>query len=191
MGIPLIILAIILILIVVLVRRRKLHRKKSERKCSTCGLIIPEGVKDCSKCVEEVVAQRPMAIDEVFLMHNDGRLIRHETRRLKPDVDKDILASMLVAVQSFVKDSFRGEPGALDEMKFGELNLQVGRGKYLILAVLISGQDIEGIRKQIVKLIRDIESHHESILKDWDGNMDKVEPMKKYLDNFIAGKYKE
>jgi hypothetical protein len=191
MGIPLIALIIILILIVVLVRRRKLHHKKSERKCSICGLIIPEGVKDCPKCVEEVISRRPMVIDEVFLMTIDGRLIRHETRRLKPEVDKDILAGMLVAVQSFIKDSFRGEPGALDEMKFGELNLQVGRGKYLILAVLISGQDIEGIRRQIVKMVRDIESNHESILKDWDGNLEKVEPIKKYLDDFLSGKYRE
>jgi hypothetical protein len=167
----------------------KIEKKMEERKCPECGAIMPKGVTECSACIEHEIDHQPMAIDEVFLMYNDGRLIRHETRRLKPDMDQDILASMLVAVQSFVKDSFRGEPGGLDELKFGELTLQIGRGKYVIIAVLISGRDLRGVRKQMMNAIKDVEAKHKDILKDWDGNMEKVEPLKDDLRALINGKY--
>src|SRR5437016_1800872 len=43
-------------------------------------------------------------IEDVFLLnHRDGILIKHETRRLRPNVDTDILTGMLTAVQQFVK----------------------------------------------------------------------------------------
>src|SRR5439155_5380198 len=79
-------------------------------------------------------------IDDVFLLYNDGLLIKHETRRLKPDVDSDILSGMLTAVQAFVKDSFRSDEGdELNEMTFGEMHILLGRGKWLILAAIIGG----------------------------------------------------
>jgi len=49
-------------------------------------------------------------IEDVFLMYRDGRLIAHNTRRLRPDVDGDILSGMLTAVTAFVKDSGRPTP---------------------------------------------------------------------------------
>ena len=49
-------------------------------------------------------------VEDVFLLnHKDGLLIKHETRRLRPDVDTDILSGMLTAVQAFVKDALRGQ----------------------------------------------------------------------------------
>ena len=45
------------------------------------------------------------AVEDVFLMYNDGRLIQHATRRIKADMDVDIVTSMLKAVQDFVRES--------------------------------------------------------------------------------------
>ncbi|TLZ58816.1 MAG: hypothetical protein E6K16_08050, partial [Methanobacteriota archaeon] len=74
------------------------------------------------KAAAPVAAEKPKEaslIDDVFLLYNDGLLIKHETRRLKPDVDSDILSGMLTAVQAFVKDSFRSDEGdELNEMTF-------------------------------------------------------------------------
>ena len=81
---------------------------------------MQEGWKSCPHCGKKLRVERAI-IDEVFLMYRDGRLIKHFTRRLKPDVDQDILSGMLTAVQEFVKDTFRGEEGELDQMKFGRL----------------------------------------------------------------------
>src|SRR2546425_426264 len=83
-------------------------------------------------------------IEDVFLLYNDGLLIKHETRRLKPDVDSDILSGMLTAVQAFVKDSFRSEDAELNEMTFGQMHILLGRGEWLILAAIIGGGGVGG-----------------------------------------------
>ncbi len=48
--------------------------------------------------------QSQAVIDDVFLLYNDGILIKHETRRLKPDVDTDILSGMLTAALAAVEE---------------------------------------------------------------------------------------
>src|SRR5207237_1780022 len=75
-------------------------------------------------------------IEDVFLLnHRDGILIKHETRRLRPNVDTDILTGMLTAVQQFVKDALRGDDYAdLNEMTVGHMHILIGRGNWLVLA---------------------------------------------------------
>ncbi|MDI6916224.1 MAG: hypothetical protein QMC80_00325 [Thermoplasmatales archaeon] len=139
---------------------------------------------------EKLLLKKPTVIDEIFLMYRDGRLIKHFTRRLKPDMDEDILAGMLTAVQDFVKDSFKGEEGILDEMKFGEMKVLIGRGKHIIIAAVILGEEAEPLRPQIANTIKHIEWKYQNILKKWDGNLENVRPLYKHMEDLIAGKYK-
>ena len=128
-------------------------------------------------------------IDEIFFMSTDGRLIKHFTRRLKPDMDQDILSGMLVAVQDFIKDSFRGEEGGLEELKFGKFQIVIGRGKYTIIAALILGDDTRPFKPQIEKCLRDIETNFEASLSEWDGDVDSLSGSFKHINELIEGKY--
>ncbi|UCG70710.1 MAG: carboxypeptidase regulatory-like domain-containing protein [Thermoplasmata archaeon] len=128
-------------------------------------------------------------IDEVFFMYNDGRLIKHFTRRLKPDMDEDILSSMLVAVQDFIKDSFRDTEGILDEIKFGRFQVLLGRGKHIILATIVLGDEVEPFRPQVQKCVADIEEKYGDVLEDWDGELSKVAGASKYVMDLIDGEY--
>jgi hypothetical protein len=128
-------------------------------------------------------------IDEVFFMYGDGRLIKHFTRRLKPDMDEDILGSMLVAVQDFIKDSFRDQEGILDEMKFGRFQVLLGRGKHIILATIVLGDEVEPFRPQVQKCVEDIEEHYGDVLENWDGEMSTVRGAAKYIMDLIDGRY--
>jgi hypothetical protein len=128
-------------------------------------------------------------IDDVFLLYRDGVLIKHETRRLKPDIDTDILSGMLTAVQQFVKDSFRTEEGELDELTFGQMHILIGRGKYLILAAMIQGDGTESFTAQIKKTVQDIEDHHWDQLEDWDGDMAIAKILTPYVKKLIRGDY--
>ena len=111
-------------------------------------------------------------IEDVFLLYRDGILIKHQTRRLKPDIDSDILTGMLTAVQAFVKDSFRGEAeGDLDEIKFGEVRIMIGRGKYVVIAAMVTGGNTQSMRSQIQAAITEIEDHHWDQLDGWDGDL--------------------
>lgn len=155
-----------------------------------CGGSI--GLLRKSRILPSHITAEPQVIDEIFLMYKDGRLIRHYTRRLKPSVDQDILSSMLVAVQDFVKDSFErstGEDSSLDEMKFGEFKIFIGRGKWIIIAALVLGQEHGGLKEEIDKTVKNIEGKYKHLLKDWDGVLDKLRPLNKEIKDLIDGEF--
>jgi len=134
-------------------------------------------------------------IDEVFLLHKDGLLVKHYTRRLKPDVDSDILSGMLIAVQNFVNESFIGEAGLrkegqLDEMKFGQYRILLVRGTSVIVAAVVSGPRVEKVPAQIRAAIEDLEGALGGVLVGWDGNMDQVSGADAFMQDLIAGRYR-
>jgi len=130
-------------------------------------------------------------IEDLFLLyHRDGLLIKHETRRLRPDVDMDILSGMLTAVQAFVKDALRGDDSAeLNEMTVGQMHIIIGRGKWLVLAARIEGDGTETWTGQIERCIKDMEDHHWDQLEDWDGEMGIARVLAPYLKKLIQGGY--
>ena len=128
-------------------------------------------------------------IDDVFLLYRDGLLIKHETRRLKPDIDTDILSGMLTAVQQFVKDSFRSEEGELDELTFGQMHILIGRGKWTILAAMIQGDGTDEMMEQVKRCVQDIEDHQWDQLDDWDGDMELAKVLGPYVKKLVRGEY--
>lgn len=136
-------------------------------------------------------AAAPQAeIDDVFLLYKDGILVKHETLRLRPDIDTDILSGMLTAVQQFVKDSFQSEDeGELNEITVGQMHLHIGRGKWLILAARVAGGDVATMNEQIRKALQDMEDHHWDQLEDWDGDMGLAKVLGPYLKKLIRGDY--
>src|SRR5438034_888909 len=130
-------------------------------------------------------------IEDVFLLnHRDGILIKHETRRLRPDVDTDILTGMLTAVQQFVKEALRGDDYAdLNEMTVGHMHILIGRGKWLVLAARIEGDGSEPWTVQIERCIKDMEDHHWDQLEDWDGDMTLARVLTPYIKKLIDGAY--
>lgn len=135
--------------------------------------------------VRKVVISRRTVIDEIFFMYEDGRLIKHFTRRIKPDMDSDILSSMLVAVQEFVKDSFRGEPGALDQMKFGRYQILIARGNHTIIAAMILGDDLNSMRQRIQNAVTKVDAEFAGPLEHWDGDMDELGDAAALVNNLL------
>ncbi|MCX6650608.1 MAG: PKD domain-containing protein [Methanomassiliicoccales archaeon] len=117
---------------------------------------------------------RPI-VDEVFVMYHDGTLLAHQTRRLKPGMDDDILGGMLIALQNFVRDSFKDEISTvLSRMDFGERKLLVERKDDFFLAVMLSGKRAGSAPQRMLKVLDSIEDGYSEVLKEWDGNLEKV-----------------
>ena len=134
-------------------------------------------------------------IDDVFLLHKDGLLIRHFTRKLNPEVDSDILGGMLIAVQNFVNESFASDKGlaregGLDELKFGEYSILIARGKFVVMAAVVLGGNTENTVKEIKASIKDLEDNLGSVLDKWSGDMGQVEDADQYMQDLMAGKYR-
>jgi len=162
--------------------------KPQKIKCPHCGQMVEAQWKTCPYCSRKIKIGKTI-IDEVFLIYKDGRLIKHFTRRLKPDVDQDILSGMLTAVQDFIRDSFKGETGDLNHMQFGRFQILMGHGRFITVAAVLMGDEIEPFRPQIIKSIDQMESDYEVILRDWDGEVEQLNVLGRYIMDLIEGRY--
>ncbi|MEW5761249.1 MAG: transcriptional regulator [Candidatus Thermoplasmatota archaeon] len=142
-------------------------------------------VKNLKNLLKITELEEKIAIDDIFLLYRDGRLLLHRTRRLKPDTDPDILAGMFVAVQSFVKNSLRCEEGALERFDYGGLKILIARGQWVRIAAVVSGEEIEPIRSRMNKAIEELEKDHAALLESWDGRRDNLTPLAKYVCNLL------
>ena len=115
-----------------------------------------------------------IAVDETFVVYNDGRMLAHSTRRLKPGMDDQVLSGMFVAIQDFVKDSFKDETSfTLRKLDFGEKSILIEKGKYLFLAVILHGKASRKVASKMKRIVNEIEEKFEFHLIDWDGDLEK------------------
>lgn len=142
-----------------------------------------------------VLTQRKKyTIEDVFLIHQSGVLIKHTTRTLKAQRDEDILAGMFTAVENFVEDAFssEGEKG-LKRMDYGNKKVLVHQGDYVTLAVFFSGKEPKWAYDSIENFVIDIENRYRDELKKWDGDLENLPGIEKIMEKFVKfqGKYKE
>ncbi len=138
------------------------------------------------------VKRKVFTIDDVFLIHDSGVLIKHKTKNLKAERDEEILAGMFTAVNNFVGDAFGGEEkDTLKRMEYGDDKVLVHKGKNVILAVFISGDEPSWILDSMSDLVADIEERYEGDIEDWDGDVDSLPGIGDMLDEMIEsdGKY--
>ncbi len=116
------------------------------------------------------LAGKSTLIEEIFLAQESGTLISHCTRRLRPDMDSDILTGMFTAVQIFIQDSFRTRSNAkLNQIRYGEQNIVIEHGDGFYLAIVISGDCSDPIHAKMCDIVGEIENKFAEQLKNWDG----------------------
>lgn len=132
----------------------------------------------------------PTIIDEIFLMTPDGRLLKHYTRRLKPDQDDDILAGMLTAVQNFIKESFEEAGGRLKEIRFENYDIFISHSENVVVAAIISTKKPEKLRVQMRLVTDDIEKHFGHKLVNWSGDKADLAGVDAIMRKLLSGKYR-
>ena len=135
------------------------------------------------------MGQRKIVIDEVFFMTKGGLLIRHVGRTPDLQKDDDIVASMFVAIQEFVRDSFRRE-ASLDSVAFGRRRAAVVRGELTILAAVASRGDVEYLIPEMLAAARAIEAHYWDALVAWDGSQRRLEGIDEALIRLLGGEFR-
>ncbi len=139
--------------------------------------------------VVPALGERKVEIDEVFLMHRSGILIQHLTRGPGLRKDDDLVASMFVAIQEFVRDSFHTK-ATLDELAFGGRRAAVLRAKHVVLAALISKGSTRYLFPQMKAVERALEKAHGAALEDWDGRVSRLDQAGPILRAFVRGGYR-
>jgi hypothetical protein len=112
----------------------------------------------------------------------------HQTRRLKPGMDDQILGSMLVAIQNFVRDSFKDEGSTgLNRMDFGEKKVLVEKGDHIYLAVVLHGTREGKVPQRMRDTIAQAEADFKEALNAWDGDLEKVRGIKESTSILVKG----
>lgn len=135
------------------------------------------------------VGQRRIVIDEVFFMTKGGILIRHLSREPELRKDDDLVAAMFLAIQEFVRDSFRRE-AALDAVAFGTRRAAVVRGELTVLAAVTSRGDADAVTPELLAAVRSIEARYWDTLRTWNGNLVRLEGIDGALVRLMKGGFR-
>ena len=138
----------------------------------------------------------PFTIEDLFLIYRDGRLVQHASKRLTAGEDSsEIMASMLTAVQTFIQDALsRGQQAVLGSMEYSGRKILLEADRNLILAIVISGPEPDGLRSELVQALRNIESEFGPLLPGWDGDIVALSGTRRFLTalgNFRAEELSE
>ena len=111
-------------------------------------------------------------VEHVFLIHHHtGLLISHVAAEDAAGQDPQLVSSMLVAIQDFVRDSFSGaEHQGLDTARLGELWLWSEPGPIATLVAVIRGNPPEGLHETLREVLSRIHDERRHALESFDGD---------------------
>jgi hypothetical protein len=134
----------------------------------------------------KVESQGTYLVEDVFLIHRDGRLMAHETRKYKEEIDEDVFSGMLSVVQDFVKDSFKskGKVG-LKRMDFGESKIMMENGRLCSVAAVLVGQEPKLLPLHMLEVIAKIEEKFGQVLSNWTGLMSDLSGIRDFIQELI------
>ena len=122
----------------------------------------------------EVVLKHTLVyqVEHVFLIHpHTGLLISHVSAEEAASQDPQLVSSMLVAIQDFVRDSFSGaEHQGLDTARLGELWLWSEPGPVATLVAVIRGNPPEGLHERLRDVLSRIHDERRHALENFDGD---------------------
>jgi outer membrane protein OmpA-like peptidoglycan-associated protein len=111
-------------------------------------------------------------VEHIFLIHrHTGLLISHVAAEDAASQDPQLVSSMLVAIQDFVRDSFGGaEHQGLDALRLGELRLWCEPGPFATLVAVIRGDPPEEFNETLRNALSRIHSERHHALESFDGD---------------------
>ena len=114
-------------------------------------------------------------VEDVFLIHSDGRLVSHQSRKFREAIDEDIFSGMLTVVQDFIQDSFKRSRTALRRLEFGDSKILIERSPHTFLACVLVGQEPKLLPLYMIEVLKEIEDRFGPTLERWNGLLGPLE----------------
>ncbi len=128
-------------------------------------------------------------IDEILIMSSDGLLLDHFARSSSSEIDRDVLSGMLVAVQSFVSDSFDNMDASLRRLEMKDFTVLIEPGKYISVVGITRDKDNRELNDHLLRMMREMEREMAEVFQGWDGNMETIKEVETYVQKLLEGKY--
>ena len=149
-----------------IVPSRKLVPKKMEVTIKR----IPTTTTAAPPPPAELVPSTPEPdIEEVFVISSNSLLIKHMSRSLMSDKDRDVVGSMISAISSFVREAFTERDGEVHEVTLGDHRFVMCSDRGIVLAVLVSSGDTEDIVHRLRHLLAILDDRYGDRLATWQG----------------------
>jgi len=134
----------------------------------------------------DVWVKRAFAIDDIFLISKDGRLMLHNTRRMRADRDEDILSAMLTAILTFLRDFDPEENGGLRRFEIGGKTALLERGAHVFLAAVYSGRVPRWAGKDLRRFMSNLETRFGPTFAHWTGSPQDLQGLKEFSEKFVS-----
>lgn len=119
----------------------------------------------------EFKVKRAPTVEDIFLVYEDGILIKHLSKKVRKYADEDVVTSMLSAIQSFAADSFEDtEHWELREITFQGRKILIEKARKFQVFLIFDGDSNEDLKKSVKAAADAIAVKYKQYLKDWDGD---------------------
>jgi len=109
-------------------------------------------------------------INELFLIHGNGRLMGRVARKGVQELDDDTTSGMLTAMKDFVKGTVPGEGTILKTFSFSDLIFVIEKGNHVNLVVIVQGTPPPQLSEETHRVIEKVEGVYAGGIEDWDGS---------------------
>ena len=127
-----------------------------------------EGVPPPTVEVAEDVAEEP-DIEEVFVISSSGLLVKHMSRSLMSDKDRDVVGGMISVVSNFVKEAFTERDGEVHEVTLGSHRFVLASEQGVVVAVLVRRGETEDVVHRLKHLLALLFDRYGGRIILWDG----------------------
>lgn len=155
----------------------ELLEAKADENSSEPFDLFSQALKD--EVVEPFVSlEESTSFAEIFAVNDGGMLLATARPEGEEEIDGDIFAGMLSAVQNFVKDSFGGSGSSgegLGRLEYGDMKIMIEHGDSIYVAAVVKGNEHPDMKLALQSTVRDIEREDSDVLEGWSGGMDEME----------------
>ncbi len=134
-----------------------------------------------------------VSFSKVFVIDRSGLLLAESSVMMAGDMDADIFAGMLSAVQDFVRNSLDTsleKKSGIKKMEYGDMSILIENGERIFLTSIYKGTGHPDMERVMKNMIRDIESQHGHIIRSWSGKLQDMEVIQDYVDRLSSIKFK-
>ena len=113
---------------------------------------------------------------KIFAVDRGGLLVAQASSE-DEELDADIFAGMLSAVQDFVRDSFEqggGKSAKLGRLEYGDMKILMEHGEKLFLTTVLKGGEHPNMKAEMKRTLQGIEENNREALENWGGDISEL-----------------
>lgn len=129
---------------------------------------------------------------EVFAIDDAGLLLGNAVAE-EEEMDPDIFAGMLTAVQNFVKDSLDrsgDQKSGLGRLEYGDMKIMIEQGKHIYLTAIVKGEEHQDMERTLKEKICKLEEDYGKMIKEWDGGVEDIKGISEELSELTSEKFR-